>query len=56
MFTSETAWAGFDDKKRGTLEPGKSADMAVLNKNPLILKKSADRSENPGPVYGGHPL
>lgn len=39
MFTRETAWAGFDDKKRGSLEPGKMADMVVLNKNPLTQKK-----------------
>lgn len=39
MFTLETAWAGFDDKTRGSLEPGKKADMVVLNKNPLDLKK-----------------
>ena len=39
MFTIETAWAGFDDKQRGSLEPGKKADMAVLNVNPLTLKK-----------------
>ncbi len=39
MFTIETAWAGFDDKARGSLEPGKKADMVVLNQNPLELKK-----------------
>ena len=39
MFTRETAWAGFDDKTKGSLEPGKKADMVVLNKNPLKLKK-----------------
>jgi hypothetical protein len=39
MFTVETAWAGFDDKTRGSLEPGKKADMVVLNQNPLELKK-----------------
>jgi len=39
MFTHETAWAGFDDDKRGCLEPGKKADMVVLDKNPLELKR-----------------
>lgn len=39
MFTYETAWAGFDDKERGSLEPGKKADMVVLNKNPLEIKR-----------------
>jgi len=41
MFTMETAWAGFDDRTRGSLEPGKKADMVVLNQNPLELKKEA---------------
>lgn len=41
MFTTETAWAGFDDTTRGSLEPGKKADMVVLNQNPLELKKEA---------------
>ena len=39
MFTIETAWAGFDDMDRGSLEPGKKADMVVLNENPLELQK-----------------
>ncbi len=39
MFTYETAWAGFDEEEKGTLEPGKCADMVVLDKNPLEVKK-----------------
>jgi hypothetical protein len=39
MFTYETAWASFDDQERGSLEPGKTADMAVLNQNPLDMDK-----------------
>lgn len=39
MFTLETAWAGFDDTDRGSLEPGKKADMVVLSENPLKMKK-----------------
>lgn len=39
MFTYEVAWMGFDEQERGTLEPGKIADMVVLNKNPLTLDR-----------------
>jgi len=38
MFTYETAWTGFDEQDRGTLEKGKIADMVVLNRNPLGMK------------------
>jgi predicted amidohydrolase YtcJ len=38
MFTYEVAWTSFDEKQRGTLEQGKIADMAVLNRNPLEVK------------------
>jgi len=40
MYTSETAWAGFDEGERGSLEPGKKADMVVLNENPLTMKRN----------------
>lgn len=39
MYTYETAWASFDDDRRGSLEPGKIADMVVLDKNPLQMKR-----------------
>ena len=39
MFTHETAWASFDDGERGSLEPGKIADMVVLDQNPLDMDK-----------------
>lgn len=39
MYTYETAWASFDEKAKGSLEPGKNADMVVLNKNPLEIKR-----------------
>ncbi|MCG8637245.1 MAG: amidohydrolase [Desulfobacterales bacterium] len=37
MYTYETAWAGFDDSERGSLEPGKTADMVILDQNPLEM-------------------
>ncbi len=38
MFTCNCAWTTFDEKDRGSLEAGKMADMAVLNRNPLAMK------------------
>lgn len=38
LFTYNAAWASFDEGERGSLEPGKTADMAVLSGNPLGMK------------------
>lgn len=35
LFTYNAAWASFDEGERGSLEPGKTADMAVLSADPL---------------------
>jgi predicted amidohydrolase YtcJ len=40
MFTRETTWASFDDMDRGSLEPGKIADMVILDQNPLAMEKT----------------
>jgi predicted amidohydrolase YtcJ len=37
LFTRNAAYGCFDEADRGTLEPGKSADMTVLSENPLAL-------------------
>lgn len=39
MFTRNAAWTTYDEKERGSLEKGKAADMAVLDRNPLTMKK-----------------
>ena len=31
LYTANAAWISFDEAKRGTLEPGKVADLAVLD-------------------------
>ena len=43
LFTSNAAWMSFDEKKRGTLETNKIADMVALNRNPLEMKPKALR-------------
>ncbi|HEY1405456.1 MAG TPA: amidohydrolase family protein, partial [Spirochaetota bacterium] len=37
VLTYESAWAGFDEKERGTLEVGKIADMVILSENPHLM-------------------
>lgn len=37
MCTYNGCWATFDEKDRGSLEPGKIADMAILSANPLAV-------------------
>jgi len=44
MFTYETARMSFDEKERGSLEVGKVADFAILNRDPLSMKKEDLRS------------
>jgi hypothetical protein len=39
LHTRNAAWIGFDEKERGSLEPGKIADMVVLDRNPLAVDK-----------------
>jgi hypothetical protein len=38
LFTCNAARTTFDERERGSLEAGKSADMAILNRNPLAMK------------------
>jgi predicted amidohydrolase YtcJ len=40
LFTREAAWTSFDETERGSLEPGKRADMTVLDRNILSIPKT----------------
>jgi hypothetical protein len=43
MYTSGSAYLSFDDDKIGTIEEGKSADLAVLSSNPLYADEQSFR-------------
>ncbi len=38
MYTYNIAYTSFDEHERGSLEKGKTADMVILNRNPLQLE------------------
>ncbi|HEX2175064.1 MAG TPA: amidohydrolase [Nocardioidaceae bacterium] len=40
-YTSEAAYLGFDEARRGSLEPGKVADIAVLSADPTAVPSAA---------------
>jgi predicted amidohydrolase YtcJ len=37
MFTSAAAWSAFEENEKGTLKPGKLADLVVLEEDPLTV-------------------
>jgi hypothetical protein len=39
LHTRNAAWVGFDEQERGSLEPGKIADMVLLDRNPLVVDR-----------------
>ena len=41
MYTANGAWLTFEEKIKGTLEPGKLADMIVLSADPLTIGADA---------------
>jgi len=41
MVTSYAAYQYFEENKKGTLEPGKFADLVILSENPLKVEPMA---------------
>lgn len=41
--TSDAAWQNFEEREKGSLEPGKLADFCVLSDNPLTIDPTAIR-------------
>lgn len=39
MYTIDAAFASFDEKTRGSVEPGKFADLTILQENPLTVAR-----------------
>ena len=44
MYTSGSAWLTFDEKRKGSIEPGKFADLVVLNADYLTVPEDQIRS------------
>jgi predicted amidohydrolase YtcJ len=43
-YTVNAAYASFDEKKKGTIEPGKLADLTILSDDPMGIP--ADKIRN----------
>ena len=37
MFTATAAWSAFEEKEKGTIEPGKLADLVILDNDPFAV-------------------
>jgi len=44
MFSFWAAWGGFEDHVKGSIEPGKLADVVVLGEDPLTVDPDALRN------------
>ena len=57
MYTINAAWFSFDEKKRGSLEPGKYADLAVLTDDYMTVPvEKVGKLHSLLTMLGGHPV
>ena len=53
MYTLGSAWCAFEEETRGSLSPGKLADLVVLNHDPRAVEPEAIRELNVERTYVG---
>ena len=53
MFTTTAAWSAFEEKEKGTIEPGKLADLVVLSADPFAVDPSQIVGININRVFVG---
>ncbi|MBW2430585.1 MAG: amidohydrolase [Deltaproteobacteria bacterium] len=53
MFTATAAWSAFEEKEKGTIEPGKLADLVVLSADPFAVDAAQIAGIKINQVYAG---
>lgn len=57
LYTAGSAWFSFDEQERGTLTPGKLADLAVLSDDYFTIPDEAIPTlQSVLTIVGGHPV
>ncbi len=53
MFTTNGAWVAFEENEKGTIEPGKLADLVVLDRDPFAEPESIAEFQVEVTIMGG---
>jgi hypothetical protein len=51
--TLDAAWQGFEENEKGSIEPGKLADLVILDRSPLDDPEHIDRMRVLETIVGG---